>query len=67
MTTNQKMIERIPLEVLNNGNFGLVDEIYATDYVERTGQPGFPTTREGFKQIVKALRDGVPRPPLHDR
>ena len=60
MTTNMTMIERIPLEILNKGDLGLVDEIYATDYVERTGLPGVPTTREGFKQTVKALRTAFP-------
>jgi predicted ester cyclase len=60
MTTNLKMIERIPLEILNKGDLGLVDEIYATDYVERTGQPGFAPTREGFKETVKALRTAFP-------
>lgn len=60
MTTNLKMIERIPLEILNKGDLGLVDEIYATDYVERTGLPGVPTTRDGFKQTVKALRTAFP-------
>ena len=60
MTTNLKMIERIPLEILNKGDLGLVDEIYATDYVERTGLPGVPTTRDGVKQTVKALRTAFP-------
>ena len=45
---------------MNQGNLGLVDEIYATDYVERTGLPGVPTTRDGVKQTVKALRTAFP-------
>ncbi len=61
MTTDTKrMIERIPLEVLNNGNFGLIDEIYATDYVEHVVQPGVPPTREGFKQFAKAFKTAFP-------
>jgi steroid delta-isomerase-like uncharacterized protein len=60
MTTNTKMIERIPLEVLNNGNFELIDEIYAPDYVERFPQPGVPPTREGFKQFAIAFKTAFP-------
>ena len=51
MTTDiKRMIDRIPLEILNNGNFGLIDEIVATDFVEHYPQPGVTPTREGLKQ-----------------
>jgi predicted ester cyclase len=59
-TANQRMIERIPLEVLNNGNFGLLDEIVASDFVEHSPQPGVAPTREGFKQSVRALKTAFP-------
>ena len=67
MTTDLKMIERIPLEILNKGNLGLVDEIYATDYVERTGLPGVADDARGFQADREGAPDGVPRSPLHDR
>jgi hypothetical protein len=54
-TETQKMIERIPLEVINNNKFDLIDEIYAPNYVEHTPQLGVPPTREGFKQTAMAL------------
>jgi len=54
------MIERIPLEVLNDSNFGLLDEIVASDFVEHSPQPGVAPTREGFKQSVKALKTAFP-------
>jgi predicted ester cyclase len=61
MTTDTKrMIERIPLEVLNNGNFGLIDELLATDFVERSAQPGVSPTRVGFKQNLIALKTAFP-------
>jgi predicted ester cyclase len=61
MTTDTKtMVERIPLEILNEGKFGLIDEIYATDFVEHQTQPGVPPTREGFKQTVIALKTAFP-------
>ncbi len=61
MTTNtQRLIERIPLEILNNGNFALIDEIFATDFVEHTTQPGVAPTRAGFKQTAMALKTAFP-------
>jgi len=60
MTTNTKLAERIPLEVLNNGNFGLIDELMATDYVDHVAQPGVPPTREGFKQFAKEFKTAFP-------
>ena len=61
MTTDiRKIVERIPLEVLNNDNFGLIDEIVATDFVEHYPQPGVPPTREGLKQTLKALKVAFP-------
>ena len=59
-TETKKMIERIPLEVLNNDNFGLLDEIVATDFIEHSPQPGIAPTREGFKQTVRALKTAFP-------
>jgi predicted ester cyclase len=56
----QRTVERIPLEVLNNGDFGLLDELVATDFVEHSPQPGVPPTREGFKQTVIALKTAFP-------
>lgn len=59
-TETQKLIERIPLEVVNKGNYGLLDEIVSSDFVERSPQPGVPATREGFKQSVIALKTAFP-------
>jgi len=57
------MIERIPLEILNNNKFELIDELYAPNYVEHTPQPGVAPTREGSKQTLIAPEEGVPGPP----
>ena len=59
-TETQKMIERIPLEIVNNNKFELIDELYATNYVEHTPQPGVAPTREGFKQTAIALKKAFP-------
>ena len=61
MATDMKtQLERIPLEVFNQGNFGLIDELIAPDFVEHSVQPGVPPTREGFKQFAMAYRSAFP-------
>lgn len=61
LTTDiQRMVKRIPLEILNNNRFDLIDELYSTDYVEHTPQPGVAPTREGFKQTATALKQAFP-------
>jgi predicted ester cyclase len=61
MTPDIKLTaERIPLEVINTGNFGLLDELLATDYVDHTPQLGVAPTREGLKQSLRALKTAFP-------
>ncbi|HLX34181.1 MAG TPA: ester cyclase [Candidatus Limnocylindrales bacterium] len=52
--------ERIPLEVINQGNFGLLDELLTSDYVEHTPEPGVAPTRDGVKQSLRALKSAFP-------
>ncbi len=59
-TETTKMIGRIPLEVFNNDNFGLIDELVSTDFVEHAAPPGVAPTREGFKQWAIALKKAFP-------
>ena len=61
MTTDtKKMVERIPLEVFNNGKFDLIDELVSPDFVDHFAQPGVPANRAGFKQSAIALKTAFP-------
>jgi predicted ester cyclase len=61
MTPDIKLTaERIPLEVLNNGNYALLDELMTPDFVDHTPLPGIAPTREGLKQSMIALRTAFP-------
>jgi len=61
MTTNLKTkLDRIPLEIFNQGKLQLIDELFAPDYRDRSVQPGMAPTREGFKQFVTSLRTAFP-------
>jgi len=59
-TDTKKMVERIPLEIFNKDNFGLIDELFSPDFVEHFVQPGVPATRAGFKQTAIALKKAFP-------
>jgi len=59
-TETQKMVERIPLEVFNKDNFGLIDELVSTEFVDHFVQPGIPANRIGFKQSAIALKKAFP-------
>ena len=59
MGTLKTKVQRT-IEIFNDGNVGLIDELYATDYVNRTTPPGTAPTREGFKQWAKGLRTAFP-------
>jgi len=61
MTTDtKKMIDRIPLEILNDNRFELVDELFSTDFVEHSAPPSVTPTREGFKTFAMALKTAFP-------
>ncbi len=61
MTTFLKTkLDRIPLEILNQGKLQLIDELFAPEYVERSPQAGVAPTREGYKQFVTSLRTAFP-------
>jgi steroid delta-isomerase-like uncharacterized protein len=53
-------LERIPLEIFNQGKLELIDELFAADFVNRSTPPGVAPTRDGFKQWVTALRTAFP-------
>ena len=56
----KRTAERIPLEVLNDNKFGLLDELLTPDFVDHYARPGMPPTREGLKQSVTALKTAFP-------
>jgi predicted ester cyclase len=60
ITDIKRTAERIPLEVLNTGNFELLDELLAPAFVDHSPQPGMEPTREGLKHSAMALRNAFP-------
>jgi steroid delta-isomerase-like uncharacterized protein len=56
---NKAVVDRLT-EVFNSGDVGLVDELVAEDFVENDPIPDGDADREGFKQMIVALRDAFP-------
>jgi predicted ester cyclase len=56
----KRTAERIPLEVMNDGKFELLDELFTADFVDRSPVSGVPPTREGLKQSAIALKTAFP-------
>jgi len=58
---NKAVFRRFVEEVFNQGNIGLVDEIFTPNFAEREElPPGFPPGREGVKQLTRVLRQAFP-------
>ncbi len=58
---NKRAFRRIPEEIINTGNFALVDELFAADYVEHSAiPPGMPTGRAGVQAYFTMLRAAFP-------
>ncbi|MFN2197427.1 MAG: ester cyclase [Anaerolineales bacterium] len=58
---NKALFRRFVEEFFNQGNIGLVDEIVKPNFAEREElPPGFPTGREGVKQLTMVLRTAFP-------
>ena len=56
---NKTLVRRYYDEVLNGRRVELLDELAAPDYVENNPLPGQGTGREGLKQRVTMLVDGL--------
>jgi steroid delta-isomerase-like uncharacterized protein len=57
---NKALASRFLEEVINKGNFSVVDEITASNFVDHTAPPGAPPTPAGFKAFMTAFRAAFP-------
>src|SRR5690606_32442724 len=62
MTAQNKMVERLLIqEVWNRGNFSVVDEMIASDYIGHSSTPAGETHGPaGYKQLYTSLREAFP-------
>jgi predicted ester cyclase len=62
MTTdaNKAVVRRYLEEVINRGNFAVVEEIIAPDYVNHTAGGGIGSGREGFVRGLRAMKTAFP-------
>jgi steroid delta-isomerase-like uncharacterized protein len=59
-TDSQRTAERIPLEVINQSKFDLLDELLSTDFVDHAARQGVAPTREGLKQTLVEFKNAFP-------
>jgi steroid delta-isomerase-like uncharacterized protein len=58
---NKALARRMVEEILNQGNTSLVDELFASDYVEREElPPGMPRDREALKLLAPMMHSAFP-------
>jgi len=57
---NKAVYRRFVEEVINQGNYDLVDELYSPDYVDHSAPPGVPPGLEGVKGVFALFRTGFP-------
>ncbi|WP_412544102.1 ester cyclase [Longispora sp. K20-0274] len=53
-------VRRVPLEIFNEGDVGLINEIFTPDFVEHVTSPGFPEGRAGLRAFVLGMRQAFP-------
>jgi predicted ester cyclase len=57
---NKALVRRFFEDGWNKQNLALVDELLSADYVDHNLPPGFPPTRDGFKQSASTYWSGFP-------
>ncbi len=57
---NKALVRRLVKEVVHRGNFAVIPELAAPDFVEHAAPPGMATTREGIAQIIGMQRTAFP-------
>ncbi len=57
---NKVLVRRFIDEAQNKGNFGVIDELCADDFVDHSPLPGLPPTREGIRILFGLLRAAFP-------
>ena len=57
---NKRSIEMFVEEYFNKGNYGVKDQLFALDFVDRTPMFDLPGTSLGLEQAIKTLRAAFP-------
>ena len=57
---NKAVYARMVEEVVNQGHFDVVDELFHPDYVDHAAPPGSPPGLEGVKAVFSMFRTGFP-------
>jgi predicted ester cyclase len=56
----RELLKRVSREIVVGGRVELIDELFASDFLDHDALPGLGADREGFGQAVKLLRGALP-------
>jgi predicted ester cyclase len=62
---NKAVYRRMVEEIVNQGKFEVIDEIFHPDYLDHVAPPGTPTGKEGVQAIFTMFRTGFPDVKFH--
>ncbi|HUR82128.1 MAG TPA: ester cyclase [Thermoanaerobaculia bacterium] len=67
--TNKELVRKFVDEAQSRGNFGVIDEMVADDFIDHSPFPGVPPTREGLHILFGYLRGAFPdlRVTIHEQ
>ncbi len=57
---NKAVVRRLVEDLVNKGDLSVVDEIFATDFVNHSPATGTTSDREGIKQYITMVRSAFP-------
>ena len=57
---NKAKVRRLVEQLVNKGDLAVVDEMFATNFVNRSSATGITPDREGIKQLITIFRSAFP-------
>ena len=57
---NKQLVRRLVDEAQVAGNLGVIDELFADDFVDHTPLEGLPATREGVRMLFAGMLQAFP-------
>lgn len=62
---NKAIVRRLVEDGFNKGNLQILEELSAPDFINHNAPPGFPPTREGWRQATAMFRAAFPDVHVH--
>lgn len=60
MADLDKLIRRVNDEVISQGNYDIIDDLVADDFVEHQAMPGMPSGKDALRVFTETFRNAFP-------